>query len=665
MVPGMTVLGMRSLAQVRAELRGERGARGAAGRADVGQPADRVAGARAARGARPRRPRRRGRRALRRRGGRRRRPPPDAVRARRARARPRSPSGCPGILPDLTAEEALELTAIHSLAGRPRAGRRPDPRPPFFAPHHDASKASLLGGGTGRVRPGEISRAHCGVLFLDEFPLFRADVIDALRQPLESGEVTIARGEESATYPARGMVVMACNPCPCGEYRPRRPGNQCTCSEQQRRHYRRGVSGPIATGSTSCVTVCRPARRSRATPRATAESSVEVRARVERGTRAAARAVRRAGWRLNSQVPGRSCASGRWPTRRERGWTTSCSPVDSAGAARCGSTGWPGRWPTCAGGPPGPGRGRRGAPAAHRRAADARRPWRRAGVSEDDDRLARVALARIAEPGDPRLAGLVAQLGAVRLLDGCCGQRDLDGAAHRGREPAARRSTPSASSTRAARLGIRFVVPATPSGRRQLDDLTRAEALATAAARRSACGCTGPLRLDELAGSVAVVGSRSATTYGARGRRRARRGRGPGRLPVVSGAAFGIDQAAHRGALAARRADGRGARLRGRPRLPGGPRELLDHLAADGAVVSEVPPGCAPDPARFLGRNRLIAALTRGTVVVEAAAPQRRPQHRRLGRPPQPGADGGPGPGDQRARPGRPRADPHAVRRPW
>ena len=85
----------------------------------------------------------------------------------------------PGILPDLSVEESLELTAIHSLAGALEPGDDLILRPPFFAPHHDASKASLLGGGTGRVRPGEVSRSHCGVLFLDEFPLFRSDVIDA------------------------------------------------------------------------------------------------------------------------------------------------------------------------------------------------------------------------------------------------------------------------------------------------------------------------------------------------------------------------------------------------------------------------------------------------------------------------------------------------------
>ena len=109
----------------------------------------------------------------------------------------------PGLLPDLTHAESLELTAVHSLAGALEPGDGMLTRPPFAAPHHDASTASLVGGGSGTVRPGEISRAHCGVLFLDEFPLFRADVINALRQPLESGDISVARGEESVVLPAR------------------------------------------------------------------------------------------------------------------------------------------------------------------------------------------------------------------------------------------------------------------------------------------------------------------------------------------------------------------------------------------------------------------------------------------------------------------------------
>ena len=212
----------------------------------------------------------------------------------------------PGILPDLTAEEALELTAIHSLAGALEPGDDLLVRPPYFAPHHDASKASLLGGGTGRVRPGEISRAHCGVLFLDEFPLFRSDVIEALRQPLESGEVTIARGEESATYPARSMVVMACNPCPCGGYQGGLGQNDCTCGEVTRRHYQRRVTGPVHDRIDIVRQVLPPAGADAADaadgifPR---ERSADVRARVEQARRRQHARFLGRGWRLNSQVP--------------------------------------------------------------------------------------------------------------------------------------------------------------------------------------------------------------------------------------------------------------------------------------------------------------------------------------------------------------------------
>jgi magnesium chelatase family protein len=209
----------------------------------------------------------------------------------------------PGILPDLTAEEALELTAIHSLAGALEPGDDLLVRPPYFAPHHDASKASLLGGGSGRVRPGEISRAHGGVLFLDEFPLFRSDVIDALRQPLESGEVTIARGEESATYPARSMVVMACNPCPCGGYQGGLGQNDCSCPEVTRRHYQRKVTGPVHDRIDIVRHVLPPTGSDPGGGLFPRESSAEVRARVARARQRQHARFAARGWRLNSQVP--------------------------------------------------------------------------------------------------------------------------------------------------------------------------------------------------------------------------------------------------------------------------------------------------------------------------------------------------------------------------
>ena len=154
------------------------------------------------------------------------------------------------------------------------------------------------------MRPGEISRAHCGVLFLDEFPLFNADVIEALRQPLESGEVTIARGDETVTFPARGLVVLASNPCPCGDFHPTARENRCVCPEVKRRDYRRKITGPLAD-RIDIVRHVMPVRPHEvADPLAQPEPSVSVRARVRlaRETQAARFAGR--SWRLNAHAPG-------------------------------------------------------------------------------------------------------------------------------------------------------------------------------------------------------------------------------------------------------------------------------------------------------------------------------------------------------------------------
>ena len=169
----------------------------------------------------------------------------------------------PGLLPDLTREESLELTAVHSLAGALDPGDGMLTRPPFSAPHHDATHREPGRRGSAAVRPGEISRAHCGVLLLDEFPLFRADVINALRQPLESGDISIARAEESVVLPARSIVVLAANPCPCGNFHPDVRTSQCSCKEVQRRDYRRKVTGPITDriDITRHLTVATPTAR--------------------------------------------------------------------------------------------------------------------------------------------------------------------------------------------------------------------------------------------------------------------------------------------------------------------------------------------------------------------------------------------------------------------
>jgi magnesium chelatase family protein len=218
----------------------------------------------------------------------------------------------PGLLPDLTLEEALELSAIYSLAGCLPPGQTVITRPPFRAPHHSATRTGVLGGGSGRVHPGEVSRAHSGALFLDEFPLFQADIIEGLREPLESGEVTIARGEEIATFPARAMFVLACNPCPCGEYHPTNRDNRCDCREVQRRDYRRKISGPIADRidiTRYVEPVSRPEHDDRLARR---ESSAVVRARVTAARERQAGRYDGAGWRLNSSVPGPLLRE-RWP----------------------------------------------------------------------------------------------------------------------------------------------------------------------------------------------------------------------------------------------------------------------------------------------------------------------------------------------------------------
>ncbi len=213
----------------------------------------------------------------------------------------------PGLLPDLSDDESLELTAVHSLCGALPHGASRLTRPPFRAPHHSASRSGVLGGGSGRVRPGEVSKAHLGVLFLDEFPLFPTDVVEAMREPLESGEISISRGEEDATYPARAMFVFACNPCRCGEYHPYSRDHRCICSELKRREYRRKISGPIAdrVDITRFVEPPRQWQRNAETlPFDRPEPSAAIRLRV-----ADARARQReryAGmsWRLNVHAPG-------------------------------------------------------------------------------------------------------------------------------------------------------------------------------------------------------------------------------------------------------------------------------------------------------------------------------------------------------------------------
>ncbi len=148
----------------------------------------------------------------------------------------------PSILPQLSSEEAIETTKIHSVAGLLQAGAGLIRARPFRAPHHTISNAGLVGGGS-NPRPGEVSLAHNGVLFLDELPEFRRDVLEVLRQPLEDGQVTISRASRSLTFPSSFTLASALNPCPCGYYND--SGHKCICTVQQITRYLSKISGPL------------------------------------------------------------------------------------------------------------------------------------------------------------------------------------------------------------------------------------------------------------------------------------------------------------------------------------------------------------------------------------------------------------------------------------
>jgi magnesium chelatase family protein len=148
----------------------------------------------------------------------------------------------PGILPPLGFQEALEVTKIYSVLGMLHEGQSLIWQRPFRAPHHTISDAGLVGGGP-MTRPGELSMAHHGVLFLDELPEFRKNVLEVLRQPLEDGAIHLARANQNVTYPCRVMLVAAMNPCACGYFNV--PGRRCACPEHRVIEYHGRVSGPL------------------------------------------------------------------------------------------------------------------------------------------------------------------------------------------------------------------------------------------------------------------------------------------------------------------------------------------------------------------------------------------------------------------------------------
>ncbi|MBG0812878.1 YifB family Mg chelatase-like AAA ATPase [Planomonospora sp. ID82291] len=207
----------------------------------------------------------------------------------------------PTLLPALERDQALEATAIHSVAGTLPADRPLLTRPPFMAPHHTATIASVIGGGSGTIRPGAVSLAHGGVLFMDEAPEFTMSVLDALRQPLESGRVTVSRSMGSVTFPARFMLVLAANPCPCA--RPSRPEEPCRCSPSARRRYLARLSGPLLDRVDVKVTLMRATRRELLADRRFVEPSRTVAERVLLARERAAKRFAGRPWRRNAEVP--------------------------------------------------------------------------------------------------------------------------------------------------------------------------------------------------------------------------------------------------------------------------------------------------------------------------------------------------------------------------
>ena len=205
----------------------------------------------------------------------------------------------PGILPPLDDEAALSVASVRSLSGE--AVTRLSRTPPFESPHHGATAAALIGGGSGVVRPGAIARASEGVLFLDEGGEFPASVLDALRQPLENGVIQVHRSGVSATYPARFQLVVATNPCPCGQYGV--PGGSCECAPQAIRRYTRRLSGPLLDRIDIDLRLQRvsTARHECSSRTVSSERAREI---VAAARAHAARRWAQTPWRRNADVPG-------------------------------------------------------------------------------------------------------------------------------------------------------------------------------------------------------------------------------------------------------------------------------------------------------------------------------------------------------------------------
>ncbi|MFD7428589.1 YifB family Mg chelatase-like AAA ATPase [Streptomyces sp. NPDC059814] len=208
----------------------------------------------------------------------------------------------PAILPPLTRQESLEVTAVHSVAGILPPGEPLVSRAPYCAPHHSATMQSLVGGGNGLPRPGAVSLAHRGILFLDEAPEFSVRALDALRQPLESGHVVVARSAGVVRLPARFLMVLAANPCPCGRHT--LSGAGCECPPASVRRYQARLSGPLLDRVDLRVAVDPVKRADLMGQGGRGESTATVAARVREARGRAAERLAGTPWTTNSEVPG-------------------------------------------------------------------------------------------------------------------------------------------------------------------------------------------------------------------------------------------------------------------------------------------------------------------------------------------------------------------------
>jgi magnesium chelatase family protein len=221
-------------------------------------------------------------------------------------------SRIPTILPPLTIEQSLEVTALHSVAGT-LSERSPMSRiAPIVAPHHSATRVAMVGGGTHVIRPGACSLAHHGVLFIDEAPECASGILDSLRQPLESGTITIARSIGNITYPSRFLLVLAANPCPCGKFAGR--GLGCSCSSIQVRRYLGKLSGPLMDRIDMRITV-EPVGRADISSVTLGESSAVIAERVRSARLVARDRFEGRGFELNSAIPARELRNDFKPDR--------------------------------------------------------------------------------------------------------------------------------------------------------------------------------------------------------------------------------------------------------------------------------------------------------------------------------------------------------------